>query len=153
MAGGPDYDWVTSRIALGGEINSIYDVRALAADGVTHILNVRTTQDEVPYVMKVGLQYASNPTRDRDTKEKPPGWFKSSMDVILGALQDPDAKIYVHCERGENRGPSTVYFFLRALGLSKDMSTGLITDARKQAKGAMRYNDDAERALKDLGFK
>lgn len=149
----PDYDWVTSRIALGGAIKSLYDVRKIAADGITHILNVRTNQDEVPWVLQVGLQYASNPTKDKDTDPKPAGWFKSSFDIIVGALADPGAKVLVHCQEGKNRSPSTVYFFLRAIGLDKDYCEELITETREEADGQMAWNDDAEAALKELGFK
>ncbi len=145
-----DYDWVTERIAVGGSIESLYDVRKLAADGVTHVLNVRTDQDEVPYVLKVGLQYAANPTKKKDEKVKPPGWFKSSFDVIFGCLADPGAKILVHCENGENRSASTVYFFLRAVGIDKKTAKAIVTDARPEA--TMDWNDDAEIALKALGF-
>lgn len=147
-----NYQWVTSRIAVGGEIKSIYDVRAMEADGITNILNVRTSQDEVPWVLKVGMQYASNPTKDEDEKTKPPEWFNGSADIIRAALHTPDCKILVHCQDGENRGPSTVYFFLRTIGLDPDVCTKMITTARPQTKGNMMWNDDAECALKKLRY-
>lgn len=145
-----DFDWVTSRIAVGGSIESLYDVRKIAAEGVTHVLNVRTDQEEVPFVLKVGLQYAANPTKKKDEKVKPPGWFKSSFDVIFGALADPGTRILVHCENGENRSASTVYFFLRAIGIDKKTAKNIVLDARPDA--TMDWNDDAEIALKALGF-
>jgi hypothetical protein len=148
-----DYDWVTARIAVGGAVESLYDVRKIAADGITHILNVRTNQDEVEWVLKVGLQYAANPTKKQHEDPAPPGWFKSSFDIIVGALADPGAKILVHCQKGEDRSPSTVYFFLRAIGLDEDIAEEMITDARKETDGNMAWNDDAETALKELGFK
>jgi hypothetical protein len=148
----PYFDWVTSRVALGGSIDSLFDVRRLAAKGITHILNVRTNQDEVPWVQQVGLQYSSNPTKDKDEQAKPSGWFKSSFDIIFGALSDTNGKILVHCQEGVNRAPSTVYFFLRAIGLDKKTAAQMITDARSETKGGMAWNDDAEAALQSLGF-
>lgn len=148
----PDMDWVTSRIAIGGSIDSLYDVRRLAAKGITHILNVRTNQDEVPWVQQVGLQYSSNPTKDEDEESKSPGWFKSSFDVIFGCLSDSGGKILVHCQEGLNRSASTVYFFLRAIGFDKKTVTKMITDARPDTKDGMAWNDDAEAALNTLGF-
>ena len=145
-----DMDWITSRIAVGGAIESLYDARKIAAEGITHVLNVRTNQDEVPYIMKVGLQYSSNPSKEKDEKVKPPGWFKSSFDVMFGCLSDRDGKILVHCQEGENRSASTVYFFFRAIGLSKKCSEKLILDGRPQS--TMDWNDDAEVAIHDLGF-
>lgn len=146
----PDLDFVTGRIAVGGEIKSLFDVRRIAAQGITHVLNVRTNQDEVPLVLKAGLQYAANPTKDKDEKIKPAAWFKSSFDVIFGCLADPGTKILVHCQEGRNRSPSTIYFFLRAIGIDKKTAAGMITDARPEA--TMDWNDDAESALQKLGF-
>jgi protein tyrosine phosphatase (PTP) superfamily phosphohydrolase (DUF442 family) len=97
-----DFDWVTSRIAVGGSIDSLYDARRIAAAGITHVLNVRTDQDEVPLVHKAGMTYSSNPSKKKDEAVKPPGWFKSSFDIIFGCLADPGTKILVHCENGEN---------------------------------------------------
>jgi hypothetical protein len=148
-----DYDWVTSRIAVGGAIESLYDVRKIAAADITHVLNVRTNQDEVPWILKVGLQYASNPTKDKDEKSKPPEWFNGSADIIRAALQSPSARILVHCEEGMNRAPSTAYFFFRTIGLKKDICLDLITSARPKTKSGMAWNDDAETALKKLGYK
>lgn len=147
-----DFDWVTSRVALGGSIESLYDVRKIAAAGITHILNVRTDQDEVPWVLKVGLQYASNPTKDKDEKPKPASWFNGSADIIRAALHTPDAKILVHCQEGLNRAPGSVYFFLRTIGLEPKLCEKLITDARPKTKGNMVWNGDAEDALKELGY-
>jgi protein tyrosine phosphatase (PTP) superfamily phosphohydrolase (DUF442 family) len=145
-----DFDWVTSRIAVGGSIDSLYDARRIAAAGITHVLNVRTDQDEVPLVHKAGMTYSSNPSKKKDEAVKPPGWFKSSFDIIFGCLADPGTKILVHCENGENRSASTVYFFLRAIGIDKKTAAGIITDGRPKA--TMDWNDDAEIALKSLGF-
>jgi len=145
-----DFDWITSRIAVGGSIDTLYDARRIAAAGITHVLNVRTDQDEVPLVHKAGMTYSSNPSKKKDEQVKPPGWFKSSFDIIFGCLADPGTKILVHCEGGENRSASTVYFFLRAIGLSRKTSEKIITDARPKA--TMDWNDDAEIALQSLGF-
>lgn len=147
-----DYNFVTSRIAVGGSIDSLFDARKIASDGITHVLNVRTSQDEVPFIQKAGMSYASNPTKDEDTKKKPTSWFRQSADIISGALAQQSAKVLVHCQGGMNRSPASIYFFLRSLGLKKDLVTQLIVDARPQAK-TMDYLDDAEDALNELGFK
>lgn len=147
-----DWGWVTNRIAVGGAITSMFDARRVASDGVTHVLNVRTNQDEVPFVQKAGMSYASNPTKDQDTKTKPPLWFRQSADIISAALSQKGAKILVHCQGGMNRGPISVYFFLRSMGLKKDLCTQLIVDARPIAKN-MDYVDDAEAALDNFKMK
>ena len=149
----PDYNWVTDRIALGGAVESLYDARKMEADGITHVLNLRTSQDEVPWFQKTKIHYMSNPSKDKDTKTKPPEWFDSSRRVIMATLLDPKARLLIHCQEGVNRAPSTLYFFLRSLGFSKNDVLDMITSARPKTKGGMAWNDDAEAALKELGMK
>jgi len=156
----PDYSWVTRRLAVGAELTSLYDARKIAADGFTHVLNLRHSEggDEMDgedgWVQKAGMSYASNPTPDDDASDdpKPPEWFQSSYDFIMGALARPGTKILVHCQEGKNRAPSTVYFWLRALGWAKKDAYDCIASARKKADGKMQWNDDADAAVKSLGY-
>lgn len=154
-----DYDWYNRRVAFGGEITSMYDARKLAADGITLVLNLRTNQDEVEYVQKAGLQYLSNPTNDdidgadsEEDRSKPASWFQASYAAIMSALEQPDTKIYVHCQDGMNRAPSTIYFWLRAIGMKKDEAYDRVVEARPKAKKGMRWVDDADAAVKSLGY-
>lgn len=152
-----DYDWYNRRVAFGGEITSMYDARKLAADGVTTVLNLRTKQDEVEFVQKAGMQYLSNPTSDdgktdEEDRSKPASWFQASYSAIMSALEQANTKIYVHCQDGLNRAPSTIYFWLRAMGMDKDMAFNCVVEARAKAKRGMRWVDDADAAVKQLGF-
>lgn len=157
-----DYDWVTRRLAVGGSIDSLYDARKIAADGVTHVLNLRHSEGddekdedgENDWVQKVGMCYAANPTEDDDvsTDPKPPTWFGASYDFIMAALSRPCTKILVHCQEGKNRAPSTVYFWLRAMGWKRDDAFDCVAAARPKAGKNMRWNDDADAAVKALGY-
>lgn len=148
----PDMNWVTSRLAVGGEITSKQMAQALADQGITAVLNVRTSQDEVPYVRKANMKYFSNPTKDQDDSSKPPEWFQASADVIRTQMSGPGSKVFVHCQEGINRAPGTVFFYLRTLGFDRDACENMITAVRPQTKGEMAWNDDAEAALKKLGY-
>jgi protein-tyrosine phosphatase len=152
-----DYNWFNCRVAFGGEIASMYDARKLAADGITVVLNLRTKQDEVEFVQKAGMQYLSNPTSDdgktdEEDRSKPASWFKSSFSAIMSALEQSNTKIYIHCQEGFNRAPSTVYFWLRALGMEKDEAYDAVVSARPKAKKGMRWVPDADAAIKQLGY-
>lgn len=152
-----DYDWLNRRVAIGGAINTLYDARKIAADGITRVLNLRTSQDEVEFVQKVGMEYVSNPTSDDskgdpDEVSKPPTWFATSYGIIISALEQPGGRILIHCQEGLNRAPSTAYFWLRALGWSKDDAAKCVAEARPKAKKYMRWNDDADAAIKALGY-
>lgn len=148
----PDLNWVTSRLAVGGSIDSDKMAQALADQGITAVLNVRTNQDEVPWVRKAGMKYFSNPTKDKDENKKPPEWFQGSADVIRTQMSGPTSKVFVHCEEGLNRAPGTVFFYLRTLGFDRDACENMITAVRPQTKDNMLWNDDAEAALKKLGY-
>lgn len=62
-------------------------------------------------------------------------------------------KLLCHCSAGYNRGPSTCYFLLRALGWSPWQAKAAIWWHRPiTLLGGMQYRADAEAALKDLGL-
>lgn len=150
-----NYDWLTRRVAIGGSIDTLYDARKIAADGITTILNLRTSQDEVELVQTVGLTYLSNPTSDDSDGEldaKPDTWFASSFDAIMSALSHSNTKILIHCQEGLNRAPSTAYFWLRAMGWSKSDAFDCVAATRPKAKKFMKWNDDADAAVKSLGY-
>jgi predicted protein tyrosine phosphatase len=150
-----DFDWLNRRVAIGGEIESLYDARKIAAAGITRVLNLRTSQDEVELVQTVGIEYVSNPTSDDTDGEldhKPDVWFSSSFDTIMATLSRHNSKILIHCQEGLNRAPSTAYFFLRAIGYSKQEAFDCVVATRPKSKKFMKWNDDADAAIKSLGF-
>lgn len=141
-----DFDFVTDRIATGGGIWTADDVQRLKAAGITHVV---TTADElapqardlVAPVMPVLV----NGTVD-DGKWKDAEWFGRTIRFSVAALQDPTAKVYLHCWSGKNRGPSSAYAVMRAIGYDAATARSLIETARPKVK--LLYVPDAEAALK-----
>jgi hypothetical protein len=142
-----DWDWVTDRVATGGGIWSEADVDRLHAAGITHVV---TAADEL-----VGrsdrllsgdprMQVLLNGLPD-DGKWKPAWWFAKTVEFATDALRDPDAKIYLHCWSGKNRGPSHAYAVLRAQGWCAPEAERLIREARP--KVILLYREDADEAL------
>lgn len=152
-----DFDFVTSRLAVGGAVESLYDARKIEAAGITHVLNLRAGDkhpedltDEAPWFASLGMTYATNPTHD-DGQPKDAEWFEESLEFVCEALTScPEHKVLVHCKSGINRGPSTVYAVLLSWGLDKECAMELVTDARPEAEA--RYAKDAEKAIKELGY-
>lgn len=151
-----DLSWVTERIAVGGAIESMADVRVIASKGVTHVLNLRDGDhhpehfaEEAPWLAKAGLDYHLNPVHD-DGKKKPPEWFQRSIEYALGVLSKPNAKLFVHCKAGINRSPATVFAILYAFGIPDDDAREHVLEAR--AKATDRYFDDAYAAVNSLGY-
>lgn len=143
--------WVNERLAIGDAIESLYDARKIAAAGITKVLNLRTSQDEVELVQKAGMLYLANPTNG-DTAIKPIDFWATSINYFLQSLaESPACKLLVHCKHGEDRGPSTAYAMLRATGAPPAKAWGHVTDAVSKATGL--YNKQVETALKSLGYK
>jgi predicted protein tyrosine phosphatase len=145
-----DFDRVTDRIYTGGGIWSARDVDRLVAIGVTHVVCAAEELEELS-VRLAGDRLAVLPNgTDDDGLPKSPSWFGRIVRFALDALRDPDAKVYLHCAAGINRGPSAAYVVLRALGHSPEEAFGLIKTARSQA--GIIYADSADDAIEALGM-
>ena len=147
---GADFDFVTERIATGGMIWDERDVAAMKAAGITHVLTAAIELERETHRVLAGrFGHLANGVHD-DGLPKSPTWFRGSIDFALEALRDPDAQILLHCGAGINRGPSSAYAVLRALGHSPDEAFRMITDARPIA--AVLYANDADEAIEELGL-
>jgi protein-tyrosine phosphatase len=150
------FDFVTRRLATGGEIKTPKEAACLIAAGVTHVLNVADNANcdmILAYVLNkpANVTCLRNPIDDNEPRQpKPVSWFETSLRFILPALAEPRTKVYVHCKEGLNRGPVTAYCALRALGFSPLYVEGLIRQIRPQVE--LHYMQDAEAALVALGY-
>lgn len=142
-------NWITGRLATGGAISSTADVQILAACGVTHVIDCRAEFDDGHLLASGGFFYLYNPTAD-DGTTKPASWFGRSLAFALPALAHRHHRVYAHCAAGVNRGPSTAYAVLRALGLTPSDAMSLVKSGRPQA--LVRYAADADLAIPNLGY-
>ncbi len=99
-----DMTWVTEQIALGGGIWNPQNMEAVSQAGVTHIVNMQIEFDDRPLAEPFGIEVLWNPTND-DFMLKPPELLKKGVDFALEALEDPAARLYVHCASGIHRAP------------------------------------------------
>lgn len=142
-----DFDWITSRLAVGGAVNGPEDVRTLLEQGITHVIDCRTEFDDlVAIAVDPGVSYLSNGV-ENDGQPKAPDWFRKSIEFAFEALSHPKHKVYAHCAAG---GPSTAYAILRAFGFSSAGADALVRSARPQAQIA--YKQDADQAVAVLGY-
>lgn len=146
-----DYNWINPRLATGAALNNgAADAQLLVAAGVTHIVDVTDAGDDTPYFAALpGVHVLWNPTSDNG-EHKPPEWFGTSLMFALPALGQPHAKVYAHCSGGVNRGPSTAYAILRALGFTPADAEATIRAARPQV--GLAYKTDADAAMPILGY-
>jgi protein-tyrosine phosphatase len=124
-----DITWVTERVALGGGIWNARNMEELAQAGVTHVVNMQIEFDDRPLAKAHGIRVLWNPTDD-DFLPKPPELLKRGVDFALEALEEPEARIYVHCAAGVHRAPMMTLAVLCALEWEMDEAMVLIETRR-----------------------
>lgn len=135
---------ITPRLWVGGELDAA-DAARLRAAGVTHVLNVSRTPDDLPVLG--GLRTAWAPTDD-DLEWKDATWFRRGVLVARAVWSDPANALYVHCAEGIHRGPLMAYAILRALdGRSSTEAIRAIQRARPSADLPEVYLRSAEAFL------
>lgn len=149
-----NFNFVTELLATGGGPVVAADIQTLVDYGITHIIDCRTLNDANLFGSAApSLTYLYNPTAD-DGQPKPVDWFARSISFALPALTNLHShKVYVHCDAGVNRGPSTCYAILRAwTAMYSDDAKVLIRLHRPIDLVGLRYAADADRALLTLGY-
>jgi hypothetical protein len=156
-----DFSRITGRLFTGGGITDESDVTALLDAGVNAILDVTSEEDDSSLLLSSvqHVPYLWNPTADDGTR-KPPEWFQRSLLFALPLFGAPPApgpggalgvtRLYAHCSAGRNRGPSTCYAVMRALGWDAGAAQAIIRQRRPVVE--LRYADDADDAIKFLGY-
>ena len=99
-----DITWITERIALGGGIWNARNMEELARFGLTHVINMQIEFDDRPLAEPLGIRVLWNPVDD-DFLPKPAALLARGVDFALEALQDPRARLYIHCAAGVQRAP------------------------------------------------
>ena len=142
-----DTTWVTERVALGGGIWNVRNMEELAQSGVTHVLNMQLEFDDRPLAEAFGVRVLWNPTDD-DFLPKSPELLKRGVDFALEALEDPEARLYIHCAAGVHRAPMMALAVLRALGFSLQGAMDMIQSRRNVVDFADVYVESVEEFMR-----
>ena len=116
----------------------------LAQAGVTHVLNMQQEFDDQPLGLAFGVKVLWNPTDD-DFLPKPPELLRLGCEFALAALNDPGAKVYVHCAAGVHRAPMMTLAILCALDWPIDDAITLVVSKRPVVDFAEVYVDSVRR--------
>ncbi len=143
-----DLTWVTDRIAVGG---AIWDERRMiecVRQGVTHIIDMQIEFDDTLLAEPFGVTVLWNPMDD-DFQPKPPEVFQRGVDFAVRALDDPEAKLLIHCAAGIHRAPMMALALLRATGWELDKALELIQFRRPVVDFADVYVESVENFVRD----
>ncbi len=127
-----DFHWITNRLALGGGIWSAANMRLLAAQGITHVIDMQAEFDDSTICGGTGVLVLWNPCDD-DFELKPPELFRRTVDFAREAFTQPQSRLYFHCAAGVHRGPMMLAAFLCATGMDLDDAMALIRSRRPDA--------------------
>jgi protein-tyrosine phosphatase len=133
-----DMSWVTDRIAVGGGIWFERNMIDVVAAGITHIIDMQIEFDDTRLAEPYGVKVLWNPTED-DFQRKPAELFRRGVDFALEALEEPAAKVFIHCAAGVHRAPMMALAVLRAQGWSLLDAVRLIEEERDVADFADVY--------------
>ncbi|MGH9580761.1 MAG: protein-tyrosine phosphatase family protein [Terriglobales bacterium] len=143
-----DLTWVTDRIAGGGAIWNERNMSEVVRVGVTHIIDMQIEFDDTLLAEPFRVHVLWNPVDD-DFQPKPPEVFERGVDFALAALEDPEARLFIHCAAGIHRAPMMLLAVLRAQGRELQDAMELIESRRPLVDFADVYVKSVERFLRD----
>ncbi len=147
MIGNMDITWVTDRIAVGGGIWVSDKMAELVRAGVTHVIDMQIEFDDTPLGREHGVEVLWNPADD-DFQPKPYALFERGVEFALKALEDDEAKLFIHCAAGVHRAPMMTLAVMRALGWELEDAMQVIQSRRYVVDFADVYVESVERFVK-----
>jgi protein-tyrosine phosphatase len=145
-----DMTWVTGRIAVGGGIWSAENMAAVARAGITHIIDMQLEFDDTVLAEPLGIEVLWNPTDD-DFQPKPPGLFQRGVDFAQQALEDDEARLFIHCAAGVHRAPMMTLAVLCEQGWDLGTAMETISARRPLADFPEVYVNSVEKFLQRQG--
>jgi protein-tyrosine phosphatase len=137
--------FVSKRLAFGSAIKTKTHVRQLKALGITHVINLRRSNNT--HIKKFFHLWL--PFRD-DLKPRPRWFYKRTLKFFRKAMKQRDAKLFVMCHHGICRSASLMYFLLRSVGKGQNKAERRIKRARPTARIVPAYRESGEKCLKRI---
>ena len=136
--------WVSERLAFGSTISTWEHVRRLHETGVTHVVNLRSSQRYRTKLRSFRNLWLPFP----DDKKPRPAWFyRNALRFRRKAMKQADAKVFVMCHRGICRSASLTYFLLRASGFTHAQAESVILRVRPCAIICRAYRECGDKFL------
>ncbi len=142
-----DMTWVMPRIAVGGGIWTEEKMIEVVRAGITHIIDMQIEFDDTRLAEPYRVKVLWNPTDD-DFHPKPPELFQRGVEFALEALDDAEARVFIHCAAGVHRAPMMALAVLRALGFSLQGAMDMIQSRRNVVDFADVYVESVEEFMR-----
>jgi protein-tyrosine phosphatase len=119
---------------------------AVARAVITHIIDMQIEFDDTPLAVQHKIAVCWNPVDD-DFERKPPEVFARGVEFALAALEETEAKLFVHCAAGVHRAPMMTLALLGVMGWTLEDAMRLIEGRRPAADFAEVYVRSVEEFL------
>ena len=119
---------------------------AVARSGITHIIDMQIEFDDTKLAEPHAIEVLWNPIDD-DFQPKPPEVFQRGVEFATTALEDEQAKLFIHCAAGVHRAPMMTLAVLCSLGWAPEAAQDLIEKERPVVDFADVYLRSVERFL------
>jgi hypothetical protein len=128
-----EFKWVTERLAIGGMVGTLNNMRSLRESGFTHVINLQAEFDDSKVGAEAGLEVLwlsiTEPIQDL-----PADLLEKGISFAGQALARPPHKLYVHCLAGKNRAPIFAYAILRSMGRDQSQAIKIIRAVEPKAR-------------------
>src|SRR5262249_61718734 len=125
-----------------------------AAEGVTHVVNCRAgpqtrfSGDLAAERAIFGADHVAVAPMWDHGRAQPPELWAEAAEFAAAALDDPDARVLIHCQRGRRRSVLVAYAVLRLRGYPPEDAARLVLDHRAEAHLVPSYRRSGADALR-----
>lgn len=144
------HSWIgDERLAIGA-LPVLGDLAQAKREGVTHVINCRhdlqtiVSQDLWAEREMFGAENVDHASMWDNGRPKAPEVFARAARFGAEALEDPDARLLVHCQQGRRRSAMVAYAVLRLRGRSPEEAARVILTHRPVARIVPAYRASVE---------
>jgi protein-tyrosine phosphatase len=120
----------------------------IARAGITHIIDMQIEFDDTPLAEPFGIAVLWNPTDD-DFQPKDPELFQRGVEFASQALEQDDAKLFIHCAAGIHRAAMMTLALLCSQGWELEEAMQTISSRRPVVDFAEVYVNSVEKFLQE----
>jgi protein-tyrosine phosphatase len=149
-----ELSWIGDQRIAVGCLPTAATLPALTENGITHIVNCRSTgqtwisQDlAVERALLGPSRVVHAPMLDFGRPQPPHLWSAAALFAAQALTDDPSARVLIHCHQGRSRSIMVTYAVLRLRGHDPDRAIGLIRRHRVQARIVDAYLTSVEQWL------
>jgi protein-tyrosine phosphatase len=149
--------WIgEERIAIGN-LPTASSLATLVGRGVTHVVNCRAraqtliSQDLFVERALFGRDRVMHAPMWDSGRPLSPALWSAAVLFAVSALDDPDARVLIHCQQGRRRSVMVAYAVLRLRGHGPESAASLILRHRREAELVPVYRAGVEAWLASRG--